>query len=135
MNALEYSSNPKEKHDLCYKNTNISLGILKDIWLQSPDESGTATTGLYKLSIQNFEKHCFNRGRVYLSAQITSKATVRMLDDAVKYGWTKLKKEDIKPFQEILLCVDTFFDIMNVKKKKTTILMIAIGSTLQSIAT
>ena len=96
---------------------NVRYHILNELWLASGDADNSNSLRAYKFTAEHFLKNCFNRQRVYLSAQVTSRQSCRLIDDSVQNKTTRYNKDDLAPLREILLATDRFLDIMNAKSK------------------
>jgi hypothetical protein len=112
VNALERTDLLKSKTNLQFEGQSLSLKMIQKVWLESGAQAGGGALRLSKLTHQHFDKDPALRMRCYLAFQITSKSTVRMIEE---YATDQVQYE---PLKKILLLFDKVIDIMNGKAEK-----------------
>ena len=73
------------KRILTYKGQEMSLSILKDIWIKSGDSNlGTASLRKYKFTWDHFILNSYNKMRVFLALQALLQTMINMITDYCK---------------------------------------------------
>ena len=112
VNALEWSSDNRNRRKLRFRGYPLHLMMLYDLWMESKRDGNLTVT---KLTDDHFFKNASSRMRVYLAVQVTSASSVALID---AYSQQLNMEKEYSSLRLLFVHLNRFVDIMNARSYK-----------------